>query len=149
MVAAAPQAEATALAALRLEGCDLDVHLRALDVLPLLLPERGAPAGPQRLRLNGRAKFSGRLAAAAEPAGGAAGPAAGAEGGAPAAGAAARGTAFAGTLTLDSLRVNQLKLARSLSGSLEVSRSGLQIHARARAPPPPRLPPGASVARVC
>ncbi len=139
MVAAAPQAEATALAALRLEGCDLDVHLRALDVLPLLAPERGAPAGPQRLRLNGRAKFSGRLAAAAEPAGGAAGPATGAEGGPPAAGAAARGTAFAGTLTLDSLRVNQLKLARSLSGSLEVSRSGLQIHARARAPPPPRL----------
>lgn len=59
------QAEATALAALQLEGCDLDVNLRALDVLPLVAPERGAPAGPQRLKLNGRAKFSGRLAAPA------------------------------------------------------------------------------------
>ena len=120
------QAEATALAQMNLEGADLDVQMRALDVLPLVAPERGALAGPQRLKLNGRAKFSGRLAA---PAGAERGAAQGQDGPGEQAGAA-----FAGALTLENLRINQLKLARNLSGSLEVSRSSLQIHAKVQRP---------------
>ena len=111
---------------MNLEGADLDVQMRALDVLPLVAPERGAPAGPQRLKLNGRAKFSGRLAA---PAGAESGAAQGQDGPRERAGAA-----FAGALTLENLRINQLKLARNLSGSLEVSRSSLQIHAKVQRP---------------
>lgn len=111
---------------MNLEGADLDVQMRALDVLPLVAPERGALAGPQRLKLNGRAKFSGRLAA---PAGAERGRVQGQDGPGERAGAA-----FAGALTLENLRINQLKLARNLSGSLEVSRSSLQIHAKVQRP---------------
>ncbi|KAK9840821.1 hypothetical protein WJX81_007219 [Elliptochloris bilobata] len=118
------QAEATTLAQMQLEGADLDVNMRALDVLPLLAPERGALAGPQRLKLNGRAKFSGRLAAPATE-----------TGVTPTDKAAEKpGASFAGALTLENLRINQLKLARNLTGSLEVSRSSLQIHAKGSRP---------------
>ncbi len=50
-------------------------------------------------------------------------------------GVGAEAQSFAGTLTLENLRMNQLKLARNLTGSLAVSRSGLQIHAKARSCP--------------
>lgn len=50
-------------------------------------------------------------------------------------GVGAEAQSFAGTLTLENLRMNQLKLARNLTGSLALSRSGFQIHAKVRSCP--------------
>ena len=56
------QAEATALAQPQIEGADIDCNFKGLDVLPLANAlERGAAAKAQRLKLNGRTKFSVRL----------------------------------------------------------------------------------------
>lgn len=56
------QAEATALAQPQIEGADIDCVFKGLDVLPLAAAlERGAAAKTQRLKLNGRTKFSVRL----------------------------------------------------------------------------------------
>lgn len=56
------QVEATALAQPQLEGADIDCDFKGLDVLPIAAAlERGSAAKAQRLKLNGRAKFSVRL----------------------------------------------------------------------------------------
>lgn len=56
------QAEATALAQPQIEGADIDCNFKGLDVLPLAAAlDRGAAAKTQRLKLNGRTKFSVRL----------------------------------------------------------------------------------------
>ena len=56
------QAEATALAQPQLEGADIDCDFKGLDVLPIAAAlERGSAAKAQRLKLNGRTKFSVRL----------------------------------------------------------------------------------------
>ena len=61
-VALQMQAEATALAQLQVEGADIDCNFKGLDVLPLAAAlDRGAAAKTQRLKLNGRTKFSVRL----------------------------------------------------------------------------------------
>ena len=46
-----------------MEGCQLDWDFKGLDVLPLLNSSASAEvmAGAQRLRLNGRVQFDGRL----------------------------------------------------------------------------------------
>ena len=61
-VAVDSQAEATALAQPQLEGADIDCDFKGLDVLPIAAAlERGSAAKAQRLKLNGRTKFSVRL----------------------------------------------------------------------------------------
>ncbi len=56
------QAEAAALAQPQLEGADIDCDFKGLDVLPIAAAlERGSAAKAQRLKLNGRTKFSVRL----------------------------------------------------------------------------------------
>ena len=56
------QAEATALAQPQIEGADIDCNFKGLDMLPLATAlDRGAAAKTQRLKLNGRTKFSVRL----------------------------------------------------------------------------------------
>jgi hypothetical protein len=61
-VAGGLQAEATALAQPQLEGADIDCDFKGLDVLPIAAAlERGSAAKAQRLKLNGRTKFSVRL----------------------------------------------------------------------------------------
>ena len=61
-VALCVQAEATALAQPQIEGADIDCNFKGLDVLPLAAAlDRGAAAKTQRLKLNGRTKFSVRL----------------------------------------------------------------------------------------
>lgn len=54
-----------------IEGCDVDCSFRGLDVLPLLnaAASSEAASAPQRLRLNGRARFAGRLEASPDAAG--------------------------------------------------------------------------------
>ena len=46
-----------------MEGCQLDWTFKGLDVLPLMNSQASAEAmaGAQRLRLNGRVQFDGRL----------------------------------------------------------------------------------------
>lgn len=64
-----PQAEATALAQPQIEGADIDCNFKGLDVLPLAAAlDRGAAAKTQRLKLNGRTKFSVRLTPVQGPA---------------------------------------------------------------------------------
>lgn len=81
-----------------IDGLDLDAGLKGLDVLPLVSPPEALEAlqsgTPLRLKLSGRVKFSGGLDRAPE------------------------GSGFSGDLSLDSLRVNQLKLTRNLAGQL-------------------------------
>ena len=68
------QEEATRLGAPVLEGCEIDCDCKGIDVLPLLSPTSvDSRLGPQqRLKLNGSAKFAGRVTPAPESAGGAA-----------------------------------------------------------------------------
>ena len=50
--------------------------------------------------------------------------------------AAERPSAFSGDLTLDGLRVNQLKLSRNLTGSILLSNEQFQIRAKVLPPSP-------------
>lgn len=55
----------------QLEGADIDCNFKGLDVLPIAASlERGSAAQAQRLKLNGRTKFSVRLTENAAPASG-------------------------------------------------------------------------------
>ena len=160
------QAEATALAQPALGGADIDADFKGLDVLPLVSPaggpleQRGAPSSQaqQRLRLNGRTRFSVRLddppAAAGDPA--IAGDTQRRQDETGDGGAAAEGeeqqqpqqqqqqqakqrqqpAAFSGDLTLEGLRVNQLKLSRNLTGTLALAGDRFQLSAKARAASP-------------
>jgi hypothetical protein len=190
------QAEATALAQPQLEGADIDCNFKGVDVLPIASAlERGSAAQAQRLKLNGRTKFSVRLTdmsgpelgvllassladavllyhseAAPSPfpclvralpdesphahysadschstcnacfclCSGLLGDAYGsvAE---PSKGDGQqeqqRRSAFAGDLTLDGLRVNQLKLSRNLTGTVLLSDDRFEIKAKVRRRP--------------
>ena len=92
-----------------LEGCDLDVDFKGLDVLPIVSPpealEHINSSQPMRLKLNGRTKFSGRMQHPQRTSS-----------------AVQQGQeapqSFSGDLSLDGVRVNQLKLTRNLSGEV-------------------------------
>lgn len=79
-----------------IEGLDLDANFKGLDTLPIISPasalEHISSSQPLRLKLNGRIKFSGVKAQQNEK------------------------SQFGGSLSLDNLRVNQLKLSRNLAG---------------------------------
>ena len=160
------QAEATALAQPQIEGADIDCNFKGLDVLPLAAAlDRGAAAKTQRLKLNGRTKFSVRLTPQQGPVegmvpslvihfisyshglwrrwsskedwaicGGNCSPSLNV----PSRAGAGKGrkqdterpSAFSGDLSLDGLRVNQLKLSRNLTGSILLSNEQFQIRAK-------------------
>ena len=66
------QEEATRLGAPVIEGCEIDCDCKGIDVLPLLSPTAAGDSrlGPQqRLKLNGSARFAGRVTPATEPSG--------------------------------------------------------------------------------
>ncbi|CAL8466123.1 g5659 [Coccomyxa elongata] len=122
------QAEATALAQPQLEGADIDCDFKGLDVLPIAAAlERGSAAKAQRLKLNGRTKFSVRLTPTPDKD-------AGQSNGEHQQQAERRPSAFAGDLTLDGLRVNQLKLSRNLTGTVLLSEDRFQIRAKGQRP---------------
>lgn len=76
----------------------MDCSFKGLDVLPLVSPQSSEPAAaPQRLRLNGRARFAGRLEPSEEPPQEA--EAAGMQSGAVAGGAAEAPSVFRGMCT--------------------------------------------------
>lgn len=121
--AANTQAEATALAAPNVTGCDADVTMKGLDVVPLVsddasLRQLAQQSGePLRLKVNGRARVAGAVSS------GKASPDASSAGG-------ASPWKFAGTMDLEDLRLNQLKLYRGLKGNLELSENNVSVHAR-------------------
>ena len=64
------QEEATRLGAPVIEGCEIDCNCKGIDVLPLVSPASPGDSrlGPQqRLKLNGSARFAGRVMPATEP----------------------------------------------------------------------------------
>ena len=66
------QEEATRLGAAVIEGCEIDCDLKGIDVLPLLSTTAPGDSrlGPQqRLKLNGSARFAGRVSPATQPSG--------------------------------------------------------------------------------
>lgn len=79
-----------------IDGVEFDANFKGLDTLPIISPpealEHISSSQPLRLKLNGRVKFSGVMDHAADK------------------------SKFGGDLTLDNLRVNQLKLTRNLAG---------------------------------
>ena len=79
-----------------IDGLDLDVNFKGLDTLPIISPpealEHISSSQPLRLKLNGRVKFSGVMDYQNEK------------------------SNFGGDLSLNNLRVNQLKLTRNLAG---------------------------------
>lgn len=81
-----------------IDGLDLDANFKGLDTLPIISPpealEHISSSQPLRLKLNGRVKYSGIKEHLEEK------------------------STFGGDLTLDNLRVNQLKLTRNLGGEL-------------------------------
>ena len=83
-----------------LDGLDIDATFKGLDVLPIFSPpealEHLKSSQSLRLKLNGRTQFSGSMI--------------------PKESNADKGSMFSGDLSIDKLRVNQLKLSRNLSG---------------------------------
>lgn len=80
----------------------MDVNFKGLDVLPIFSPAEALEAlkssQPLRLKLNGRTQFSGSMNKKEDT--------------------PDNKSTFSGNLSLDRLRVNQLKLSRNLSGRL-------------------------------
>ena len=81
-----------------IDGLDLDANFKGLDTLPIISPpealEHISSSQPLRLKLNGRVKFSGIMEQKGDK------------------------SKFGGDLSLDNLRVNQLKLSRNLAGAM-------------------------------
>ncbi|KAL0030394.1 hypothetical protein WJX79_000988 [Trebouxia sp. C0005] len=121
--AAVTQAEMTAVSVPVLEGAEVDANFKGLDVMPVVSPataeNRPSLGQPTRLRLTGRTKLSGRLSPQPDQA-------------VPATQLPA--SAFEGDVLLDGLRVNQLKLSRNLTGSLQVSEKEVHMHAKGSRP---------------
>ena len=137
--AAVTQAQATELAKPNLAGCDADVTMRGLDIVPLISDEDSRQrlarqsGEPVRLKVNGRAKIVGTVSTSAanksttvsiSDASDAATPVEAATS------AAADPWQFSGTLDLENLKLNQLKLYRALKGSLKLSNSQVAVHAK-------------------
>jgi len=112
-LAAATQEEAMAAADFTVTGAEGELAMNNADVLQLLPADAGAESKPDRLRLrlSGKARFSGRR-----------------EGGADADAPAA----YRGDLQLSQLRLNQLMLAPSFGGSFSASPAQLSVDARGR-----------------
>lgn len=100
-----------------IDGLDLDANFKGLDTLPIISPpealEHISSSQPLRLKLNGRIKFSGVMEHIGEK------------------------SKFGGDLSLDNLRVNQLKLSRNLGGENYFARAScieasLNVSARSR-----------------
>ncbi|KAL0047976.1 hypothetical protein WJX82_004829 [Trebouxia sp. C0006] len=121
--AAVTQAEMTAVSVPVLEGAEVDANFKGLDVMPVVSPgtaeNRPSLGQPTRLRLTGRTKLSGRLSPQPDQA-------------VPSTQLPA--SAFEGDVLLDGLRVNQLKLSRNLTGSLQVSEKEVHMHAKGSRP---------------
>lgn len=84
--------------------------------MPLLTntPGNGSGTQPVRLKLSGTTKFSGRLVDEQQGVGG--------------------GALFLGDLSLQDLKINQLRLTRHLSGQLRVDSGGAELRAMGRRP---------------
>jgi len=128
--AAVTQQEATALAKPDISGGDVDVMMRGLDIVPLVSDEESLrrlaqqSGEPLRLKINGRAKIAGTVETAKTT---------------PGEDTSLYGSdanssfdpwQFAGSLDLEELKVNQLKLYRALKGSLKLSNSHVAVHAK-------------------
>lgn len=103
-----------------MDGLDLDVNFKGLDTLPIISPpealEHISSSQPLRLKVNGRVKFSGVMANEVM------------------AGSEIKKSKFGGDLSLDSLRVNQLKLSRKLAGKHYLGRAHGQVCLYCRRP---------------
>lgn len=90
-----------------LDGLDLDVNFKGLDVLPIFSPaealEHLKSSQSLRLKLNGRTQFSGSMTHSQNSEDGK--------------------STFSGDLSIDRLRVNQLKLSKNLSGTVNPLKS--------------------------
>lgn len=139
--AAITQEQATELAKPDIAGCDADVVMRGLDIVPLVSDEESLrrlaqqSGEPLRLRVNGRAKITGTVANA-EPRESVVDAvnspfalALSKEGDATAA-AVKDPWQFAGTLDLEDVKLNQLKLYRALKGTIKLSNSAVAVHAK-------------------
>ena len=104
--AAITQEQAAALAKPNIAGGNADVTFKGLDLVPLVsdqaaLQQLAQQSGqPVRLRVNGCAKVAGSVEQPADP--------------------SSSSWVLGGTLGLESIRLNQLKLFRSLAGSMQV-----------------------------
>ena len=140
--AAVTQQQATALAKLQPTGADAEVNFKGLDVVPLVSDEASMrqvaqqSGQPLRLRLNGGAKVSGKVVQQQQrpqqqqQAPQQQQPAAAASRSSEGAPAEDADWVFDGSLDLEGIRVNQLKLFQKLSASLQVSDSAVHVHGR-------------------
>jgi hypothetical protein len=113
------QAEAMAAAEFTVAGADAELAMHNLDVGALAQGDALDKPERLRLRLSGKTRFAGRLDHTAAA-------------GAGAAAKAGEGLAYRGELQFTALRLNQLVLAPSFSGSFSVSPDGVHIDARGR-----------------
>ena len=127
--AAVTQEQATALAKPDISGCDTDMTLRGLDMLPLVSDEASRrrlaqqSGEPVRLRVNGRAKVSGTVTRNSSTT--------------PSVHDDTTPTndwQFGGVMDLEDVKLNQLKLYRGLKGTLKLSTSRVAVHARGMRP---------------
>ena len=146
--AAITQKHATALAQPDIAGCDADVMMRGLDIVPLVSDEESLrrlaqqSGEPLRLRVNGRAKVTGSVTKSAKE------PDVRLEenskifdnssissGNGTVSGVAASDPwQFVGTLDLEDIKLNQLKLYRALKGTMKLSNSSVDVHAKGARP---------------
>ena len=117
---AVTQAQATALATPMPTGCEATISLKGLDLVPLVSDEAALrqlaqqSGQPVRLKLNGCARVSGKVQ----------------QTGASQDSSRAPAWAFDGSLGLDSVRLNQLKLFQKLAGSVHASKAAVSVHAK-------------------
>ena len=138
--AAVTQQQATALAKPDISGGDVDVIMRGLDIVPLLSDEESLrrlaqqSGEPLRLKFNGRAKIAGTVTnqltsavtttttTTTDETSSSSAPVVASTDPDP--------WQFSGSVDLEDLKLNQLKLYRALKGSLKLSNSHVAVHAK-------------------
>ena len=118
---AVTQAQASELAKPKLSGCSMNMNLNGVDIIPLLSDDDSVrnlskSAGePVKLRVNGRVKLEGDVTKLPDDLSD--GP-----------------WLFSGSLDLENVRLNQLKLYRDLKGSVELSEERISAHGKGMRP---------------
>ena len=121
MKKAVTQAQASELAKPKLSGCSMNMNLNGVDIIPLLSDDDSVrnlskSAGePVKLRVNGRVKLEGDVTKLPEDFSD--GP-----------------WLFSGSLDLENIRLNQMKLYRDLKGSVELSEERISAHGKGMRP---------------
>ena len=119
ILSAVSQAEATAASRPIVEGAELNCNLHGLDVMPLLNDsydiDRMTSSQPIRLKLSGKTQFHGELVQDGQS-------------------DTSNFQNIVGEIAMEGLKVNNLNVARQMTGEVTVGKTGLKVQARGLRP---------------